>query len=676
MEELREELLNRSENITNKLGNLTIRAAIQETYRNGEIHFRDVSITHETEKRTLTITGLTAQTKPSGNNVSFVEMERNIEVESSDGLNLKSKSLNYESDQERIFSNDRSTFSINNLSGKANRFVYYTETRLLELIGNVQCRYFLEENENNGEVAGEGETAKDGKPVRISANRLVYDQEAHTVQLIGKARVAQGGSYIIGQRIDAELTDDNRKFISMTVLNSEVKEKPDTGKSVEIEEPEEQQSTANISHHASGIKTMKAKTLDLEFHQGDTNQLKKITARGNANLEITPTAGNLRKDDAELKKISGDSIQAMLGEDGKGLRNLLISQKNNKARVEIRPLNSRKKSKKKRNKDKTPPKIMTARDIDAKIDPETNNFTHVTMTDNVKMTQGETEITCQNARYETETEQVRASGSPVLKDGAKRVTGNSMVISLAIGDLTAEGTVESLFYPPKKKKGNDPGIFVIGKDISETTVNAGSLSFDYSNNILRYQDDVRIGQGSTIIQSQRLDIDQANSRLTALGEVKATLAFNKEEDEANGQQTSNGTDETEEDDSSIFLTGSYLTVDKKNREVRIKTNAQSILKGMTIIAQDIAYELTDDDTLLKSVAKKEVRVEIGKVQIFGDTAEFFMKEKILMVKGKNVRYFEEGKMEANFNSLVYDMTKETMYFDARADKMIETKIIK
>jgi len=72
---LRKELASRSENVHWVFGNIIIDAAVQETYKNGEIHFRDFSMTQENDERTLTVTGKLAQTMLSGSEVDFMEIE-------------------------------------------------------------------------------------------------------------------------------------------------------------------------------------------------------------------------------------------------------------------------------------------------------------------------------------------------------------------------------------------------------------------------------------------------------------------------------------------------------------------------------------------------------------------------------------------------------------------------
>jgi lipopolysaccharide export system protein LptA len=224
------------------------------------------------------------------------------------------------------------------------------------------------------------------------------------------------------------------------------------------------------------------------------------------------------------------------------------------------------------------------------------------------------------------------------------------------------------------------------------------LRFDYRRNILRYAGGVRVSQGSSTINSLNLDIFQKDFRLIAYGKVSAGLKFDQEEQpdvtEAEQEQAENESTDTgqtasgkkrrkkgksgkdEEGDSSIIsLGGERLEINKQNREIRVVKNAQALQSGMTISADEIEYELSEDDSLLKSVARRNTRVDIEGITIFGDNAQFFIQEKLLLVEGKNVKYLDAGKMESNYSKLVYDMETGTMRFDARADQLVRTRIM-
>ena len=705
--ELREELLNRAEGVTVEIGDVRIEAEVQETYRNMEVHYQGFTMTRETEARKMVITGKTAQMKSEGSDVSFVEMEGNIHVETDDGLTLDSETLNYEEVQKRIFSNTPVNFTLNNLKGKSKVFIHYTEQRLLHLQGRVDCTLLLDEEE------GQGKGPR--KRVRIRCHSLDFDQANHLLTLEGNVKVAQAGSYLMGSRLEADLTEDNKQFLQMRIFDSETKEIPDesnlaeTAEAVEAEAGENAEETTDpksgISYHAGGIKNLKAKELTLDFKVGPGNPMEKVTATEKARLHIAPTSRQIELGKTDEKKISGDVITAHMGDNGKGIKtiNVLSRNEEKKAVLDIRPsktirprkkIKGQKRKKSEREQNLKKPRIITAKEFNAKVDEETGEISEVVMTGGTKMEQGDLEITGRSGRYIAAEEKLNIEGSPVLVDKVKRVTGKRMVVSLDIGDLTAEGKVRSIFSPTKKKKGDNPGIFAIaggnGHD-QETIISSDTLQFDYKKNILRYDKSVRVTQGDTHIKCESLTIMQDSSRLIALGKVNAELIMATEQKkaekvkEAEKSQPDNNAEAekaeaekdkklTEEKAETVNLSGDYLEINKPRQEMFIRNNAKSVFEGMIISGDRIIYHLAKDDSLLNFEAIKNVRIDIDLKQINGDKAEFDVKKKILVVTGKEVKYTEEGKLEGNYSKLVYNMNNGTMEFFARDDQLVKTKI--
>lgn len=695
-QELRDELIGRSENVVVSAGSLNIKAAIQEVYRSGEIHYQDVTFTNEKDGRKITISGASAQTQMNGAEIAFVVIERDVKVESSDGLTLFTDTLNYEGSRKRIFSNNPANFTINNLSGKCQSFIFFTESRLLELIGNVDCIIRIEkkrETENNDAAKTE--------PVRFYCDHLLYDQEKHTVTMIGAARIAQAGSYVRANRIDSTLTEDNKQFVTvdvnMAVGHEESGDETETLK-VADEQQEEEHENANLSYHASGIKDLRAEKLTLKFSTGEENLLSSVKAEGKARLDISPTSAQLADGKMEVKKINADSITADIGDDGKGIKKLFVSNRTGKAKIELKQFDrKRPKESDEKSPRNTKPKVMTSNEFIINVNQETNEFTEMFMNGGTEISQGDLTLTCDNGHYDVPKDTVLLNGNPVYLDHAKRVKGRTMTVTPGIGDLSAEGDVESIFYPQKSDNSDDPGIFAIGSELTETFVSAGSLQFDYKRNVLRFADGVRVNQGQTSITCQRLEIYQKDLRLIALGKTFADLKFSNSDDSAGAEATSSDPKATTTDDrtsnkgrrrsgdnnevvsndsSRISLSAERLEINKSKREVRITKNAQANQADLTISADEIRYELDEEDSLISSVASRDVRVDVKSVEIFGDKANYRIKDNLLLVEGKNVKYSEEGKIQAEYSKLEMNIDDGTLKFFARAGQLVKTAILK
>lgn len=693
-QELRDELVGRSENVVVSAGNLSIKAAVQEVYRSGEVHYQNVTFTNEKDGRTVNISGASAQTKMNGAEIAFVVMEKDVKVESSDGLTLLTDTLNYEGANKRIFSNNPANFTVNNLSGRCRSFVFFTETDLLELNGNVSCVMRVEKERESTENG-----ATKTEPVRFYCDRLLYDQQKHEVSLIGAARIAQAGSYVRANRIDSTLTDDNKQFETVVVRKAVSHEESENdSETVKVaDDPQDGGGNASLSYHASGIKDLRAETLTLEFTTGEQNLLSRVQAEGKARLDISPTSTQMAEGKTEMKRINADSIAAEIGDNGKGIKTLFVSNRTGKAKIEIKPLDRRRSRKSDEKNQQSPkPRVMTASEFIVNVEQESNEFKEIFMNGGMEMSQADLKLTCENGRYDAAKDAMHLSGNPVFQDSVKRVTGRTMVATPGIGDLTAEGDVESIFYPQPNSNSEAPGVFAFGSELTETFISSGSLQFDYKRNVLRFADGVRVNQGKTSIICQKLEIYLKDLRLIALGKTVADLRFSDESPPADSDQKSENddisavdnqanvkgrkkrgeTESMENDKARISLSGERLEINKSKGEVRVVKNAQAHQSELAISAQEIRYEVDKDDKLLSTTASKDVRVDVKNVVIFGDNAEYRIKENLLLVEGKNVKYSEEGKIQAEYSRLEMNVADGTLKFFARAGQLVKTSILK
>jgi len=736
--ELRRELLSRMEDVFLEIGSVSVTAAVQENYKSGEVHFRDFQMVQTTDARTVEITGKVAQTRFAGSDVEFMEMQgdefQDVRVVSSDGLDLTSKTLNYVDNKKRIFTQTPVNFTLKNLSGRADEFSYNTDTQVLELKGNVEALYrpdtapeeadaLIEEGndpiapEADEEQAGNEEAVEgdpvsaqefeedavdveeggalpiEQRPTEIDCQRLVYDQSRHSVLLLKKVRLNQQGGLLRAERIDAALTDDNTQFVSMIAKGVRSRLRDSESETSEAESEELQaDEPASLAHRAGGIKNLKSNKLTLNFTTGERNELSGIVAEGKAVMEFEPTREQRTEGAADTKKLSADTIEATVGPGGTGITNLRASTRKGPSIMEVKPIEP--KAGWKKDEERPQPKTMLAPDINAEIDPETGEFGIVLMSGGVELTQGDTVVTGSTARYNGETDELQVDGNPMLKDKGKQVKAEHMLMTLGIGDLAADGSVRSTFYPPEDDE--QPFVFAIGEEVAETSIAADSLNLDYRNNLLRYTKGVRVLQGDSAIDSDSLTIYMVESRMIATGKVRANLVVPKAEAEAASSEE-NPEDPSEESATGktkgrqrkgrresvveaeagkalLRLQSGLLEFDKENGVLRLVNNVEADEGDMQITCQRLRYELGGEGRIRRSYAQGAVRVTIGPKVISGDKAEYYVAEQVLVVQGKNVKLEESGSLEANHHKLTFDIANDTLRFDARADQLLKTRI--
>lgn len=672
--QLREDLLTIAEDVTINVGDVSIEAELQETYRNGEVHYQQFKMTQTRDERTTVITGRTAQTKTEGTEVDYFIFEKDVVVDTDDGLHLETERLNYESARERIFSQEPAVFQLNDIAGSSNQFVYETADRRLELRGNVDARYTMKPD-----------ATEDGKQpaqriIDIRGQRLFYDQQEHSLEIINNARIAEKGSYIVGDSINADLTEDNRQFRTMTVEKAETRAVPDNQNSEDQEEAEEEteetdeverSGIANLSNHTNGIKKMEANELVVDFNTGDRNDIHSITANGAATMDITPRGRDLLLPGAEYKQISGDQINARIDPETGGIKTLSTVSKSGYAKVIQRLLNIPPGEADLRSNQ---PRTTRAKEITMIINPETNVLTGMTMKNEMEMKQGDLIATANSANYQAATETMVMSGKPSFRDPVKLVTGDSITISLLIDDLAASGSVACEFFKTEENPTEDSrSVFAIGGgEGGKTIINAGSLRLDYSNNILRYGEGVSLEQGSTLIRCQELDIFQIEEKLFARGKVNATLGYttagpNREQEE--------GAEQTEES-KGVTLRGDRMEINKTARFIRISINAMALQKNMTIHADEIGYELDEEDRIIKSVARRNVSIDLNGPLITGDIATIDPQTEMLIVEGRQVTFKNQGGLSGQqYRKIEFDLKTGAITFYGEGNSPIGTRII-
>ncbi|GAF93031.1 unnamed protein product, partial [marine sediment metagenome] len=108
--------------------------------------------------------------------------------------------------------------------------------------------------------------------------------------------------------------------------------------------------------------------------------------------------------------------------------------------------------------------------------------------------------------------------------------------------------------------------------------------------------------------------------------------------------------------------------------LRLARNVEAQEGEMLIACQHLRYDLGGEDRPRRAFARGEVVVTIGAKNIYGDVAEYYVPEQLLVVQGRDVRLEESGRLEANHNKLTFDIANDTLRFDARADQLLRTRI--
>jgi lipopolysaccharide export system protein LptA len=118
------------------------------------------------------------------------------------------------------------------------------------------------------------------------------------------------------------------------------------------------------------------------------------------------------------------------------------------------------------------------------------------------------------------------TADPFVNDDTIRVDAEAIDLTLAPRRMVAKGKVRSVLQPSKPKKGapaaKRPGLL---GDADPVNVVAGELTYDEDTHRGLYQGQARLWQGDTVIQAERINLDESKGDLTAEGNVVTTLAL-------------------------------------------------------------------------------------------------------------------------------------------------------
>jgi lipopolysaccharide export system protein LptA len=134
----------------------------------------------------------------------------------------------------------------------------------------------------------------------------------------------------------------------------------------------------------------------------------------------------------------------------------------------------------------------------------------------VQMQQGERQATASSARIDRTTNAISLDGSPVVMDGQSRTTAERMAFNQKSGELQADGGVISTYAPPGEQGTDNPGAGAahISAEALTGSANAGHVT---------YSGHVRLWQGESVLEADRIDLWRDEKKMQASGNVVAVF---------------------------------------------------------------------------------------------------------------------------------------------------------
>jgi lipopolysaccharide export system protein LptA len=158
--------------------------------------------------------------------------------------------------------------------------------------------------------------------------------------------------------------------------------------------------------------------------------------------------------------------------------------------------------------------IVSAPELTAELGSR-GEWERVEETGGVQMRQGERQAMASSARIDRVTDAIRLEGSPVVMDGQSRTTASRMSFNQKSGELEADGVV-STYAPDGKQDAISLGSGAAHISAERLTGSANSGHVTYSGN-------VRLWQGESVLEADRIDLWRNEKRMQASGNVVAVF---------------------------------------------------------------------------------------------------------------------------------------------------------
>lgn len=137
-------------------------------------------------------------------------------------------------------------------------------------------------------------------------------------------------------------------------------------------------------------------------------------------------------------------------------------------------------------------------------------------TGGVRMQQDDRQATAESAWIDRATDAIELEGSPAVTDSESRTTANSMAFNQKTGVLHARGGVVSTYVPAG-------GQSSIGLGAGAAHISAETLTGSANSGQVTYAGHVRLWQGDSVLQAERIDVWRDEKKMQASGNVVAVF---------------------------------------------------------------------------------------------------------------------------------------------------------
>jgi lipopolysaccharide export system protein LptA len=252
------------------------------------------------------------------------------------------------------------------------------------------------------------------------------------------------------------------------------------------------------------------------------------------------------------------------------------------------------------------------------------------------------------------------TADPFVSDETIRVDAESIDLTLAPRNVIAKGKVRSVLQPSKTKPGGPAAQrpALLG-DSDPVNVIATELTYDEASRRGVYSGQARLWQGDTVIQAERITLDEAKGDLAADGGVVTTLALASESGNAKAPPT--------------LLRGGTFTYRDETRRAIYDTKAQMNGEQGNLNADHIELLLAAGENRLDRLdARGSVDVALDKRKASGATLVYRPADERYEISGAPGRFIDECNESAG-QTLTFFRSSDRVIIDGNEEVRTETR---
>jgi lipopolysaccharide export system protein LptA len=256
------------------------------------------------------------------------------------------------------------------------------------------------------------------------------------------------------------------------------------------------------------------------------------------------------------------------------------------------------------------------------------------------------------------------AADPFVNDETIRVDAESIDLTLAPRRMVAKGKVRSVLQPSRPRPGQAaakrPGLL---GDADPVNVIAGELTYDEDSRRGVYTGQSRLWQGETVIQAERITLDEAKGDLSADGGVMTTLALASDTAQPKPQTRPAPT----------ILRGATFTYRDDTRKAIYDTKAQMNGEQGDLRANHIELLLAAGENKLDRLdARGAVDVTLDKRRASGATLVYRPADERYEISGAPGRFIDECNESAG-KTLTFFKSSDRVIIDGNEEVRTETR---